>query len=449
MQGEFITMSYGEVTRLEVIQKVSEKWLKQGAAAKMLGISTRQIKRLLRYYKSNGAKGLISKKRDKPSNRRHSKAFRAEIMALVREHYFDFGPKFAAEKLLERHMMQINKETLRQWMMEAALWNGKHRKNVTLHQQRSRRSCFGELVQIDGSHHDWFEGRRDQCCLLVFIDDATSRLLALRFEEQETTLGYFNATRSYINRHGRPVSFYSDKYGVFRVNAVEAKGGSGETQFGRAMRELGIKIIFANSPEAKGRVERVNATLQDRLVKELRLRGINDIETANAFLPEYVQDHNQRFAVSAADSNDAHRTVLPTDNALDLIFTIQCERTLSKNLELSYQNMIYQVQSVNQGYRLRHAKITICDDQKGCVTLLHKGKPLKYTTLDKKNRASEAVDRKALSAMLQKEFKKDGRSLGHKPKANHPWRQYDLVAKRKNAKNGARLSTGSTSLAGV
>ena len=449
MPEEFITMSHSEIDRLEVIQKAVGKRIKQSKAAQLLGISPRQVRRLVRDYKKQGAKGLVSKKRGISSNRRSEASFKRKILLLVKENYFDFGPKFASEKLQERHDLKISKETLRQWMIEAGMWKAKRQKKVTVHQSRARRSCFGELVQIDGSPHDWFEGRRDRCCLLVFIDDATSRLLELRFEEQETTLGYFNATRSYLKHYGRPVSFYSDKYGVFRVNAAEAASGTGETQFGRAMRELDIKIIFANSPQAKGRVERVNATLQDRLVKELRLRGISDIEAANAYLPEYMAEHNNRFSVEAADLTDGHRQTLPGEKELDLILTVQCERTLSKNLELSYQNVIYQIKTAGQGYGLRHAKVTVCDNQTGEVTLHCKGKLLDYTTLDKKNRASEGIGRKGLDAIVEEKLRSDKRSTGHKPEENHPWRQYELVAQRKAAKNWARLSTSYTGLASV
>ena len=401
----------------------------------------------MKQVEHGGSQGI--RRRKVGGNRTFPDDFKVSVMEVVKTTYADFGPTFASEKLRERHKIDVNKETLRQWMMEWNLWKAKRQKKVTLHQSRARRACLGELVQMDGSHHDWFEGRREPCCLLVFIDDATSRLLELRFEEQETTLGYFNATRSYIKRYGRPVSLYSDQYGVFRVNAPEAESGSGETQFGRAMRELDIKIIFANSPQAKGRVERVNATLQDRLVKELRLRGIRDIETANAYLPEYVEEHNKRFSVDAADLTDAHRKTLPRENELDLIFTLQCERMLSKNLELSYQNVIYRINTSDPGYGLRHAKITVCDNQKGKVTLLYKRRYLDYTTLDKKNRVLEAVGRKELNAMLEKEWKPDGRSIGHKPGAKHPWRQYELIARRKATQNGMRLPTSSTGLASV
>jgi len=210
---------------------------------------------------------------------------------------------------------------------------------------RERRACFGELVQIDGSDHDWFEGRGPRCTLLVYIDDATGELLELWFVPEETFIGYCEASRHYFEFYGKPVTFYSDKHGIFRVNQEQTIGlGSGLTQFGRAMLELDIQIICANSPQAKGRVERVNQTLQDRLVKELRPRGISDIEAGNAYLPEFRQVFNRRFAVVPRSSHNAHRPLLKKEN-LDRILTHQETRTLSKNLTVQYNKVIYQIQS--------------------------------------------------------------------------------------------------------
>jgi transposase len=417
------TMSVTEINRLEMIQKVEAKAIKRKQASQMLDITIRQLIRLIKAYRREGACGLISKHRGKTSNRKHDDSFKHNVIDLVKTHYSDFGPTLAAEKLLERHQLEINKETLRQWMIEASLWHGKIRKATTLHQMRTRRSCFGELVQIDGSHHDWFEGRADKCCLLVFIDDATSRLLELRFEPCESAVGYFNAIRNYLKRYGRPIAFYSDKHGIFRVNIPEAKNGTGETQFGRAMKELGIEIICANTPQAKGRVEKANGTLQDRLIKELRLRNINDIATANAFLPEFIEAYNKRFAVTPANSTDIHRKEIPNEEILNLILSFQYQRILSKNLELSYNNVIYQIKIPGQGYGLRHAKIKVCDNQAGEIKLLYKNKILPYEIFDKKNQVVEVVNRKEINAKLDQFSKTDGQSIGYKPKPNHPWRQ--------------------------
>jgi len=432
MNKAFHIMSDKEIDRLEVVQKTEAKLLKRKEAAKLLGITTRQVIRLVKTYRRCGAAGLISKQRGKTSNHKHSDSFKQQVIAVVKSEYADFGPTFAAEKLLENHPLNINKETLRQWMMEADLWKGKQRQTNTVHQQRARRSCYGELVQIDGSDHAWFEDRGPRCCLLVFVDDATSRLLQLRFEETETAKGYFNAVRDYIKRCGRPVAFYNDRHGIFRVNIKEAAGGTGETQFGRAMRELGIEIICANSSQAKGRVERMNGILQDRLVKELRLANINNIEAGNAYLPQFMEKHNQQFAIEPSNPVDAHQKSMPSDEVLDLILTFQSIRTLSKNLELSYQNVNYQIQTQSHGYRLRRAKVTVCDDQQGQVAIIYKEKRLDYKVLDKQNRAAAITDSKQLNEKIEKVIEGDNSAKGHKPKADHPWKRYAKIAvKRK------------------
>lgn len=430
-------MSDKELTRLEIMQKLDEKSVDQNEASRLLEVSTRQVKRLFKAYRVYGVDGLISKHRGKTSNRKNSLEFKENVLEHVRASYADFGPTLANEKLLERHQLKINKETLRQWMMEANIWKGKCRKNGTVHQQRSRRPCFGELVQIDGSPHAWFEGRREKCCLLVFIDDATSKIVQLRFEEAETTFGYFRAVKDYIKNYGRPLAFYNDKHGIFRVNMTEAETGTGETQFGRAMRELGIEVICANSPQAKGRVERANGTLQDRLVKELRLRRINDIETANTFLPEFIENFNKKFAVEAGNPIDVHRKELPDEATLDLIFTLQYQRTLSKNLELSYNNIIYQIKTESKSYAMRYAKVTVCADDRGQIRLIYKNKNLAFEIFDKKNKAVSVISSKEINDKI------DGRSKGHKPKADHPWKRYEATFLK------GHLPTGSTSLAGV
>ncbi len=221
---------------------------------------------------------------------------RAQVARLIRTQYGDFGPTLAAEKLHERHEHRLSAETLRQWMIADGLWQPKSRKRARIHPRRPRRPCRGELVQIDGSPHDWFEGRGPRCTLIVFIDDAAGELMALRFAPAETTWAYMQTLQAYLNQHGRPVALYSDKHSIFRINHPEHEGEL--TQFSRALKTLDIAPIHANTPQAKGRVERANQTLQDRLVKEMRLRAISDIDTANTFLPAFIEHYNQRFAVA-------------------------------------------------------------------------------------------------------------------------------------------------------
>lgn len=412
-----LTMSAKEVERVGIIKRIAEKQLKQREGAKLLGLSSRQIIRLVKRYRRDGTSGLLSVRRGKVSNRYRGDQFKGQVKQLVTQHYYDFGPTFAAEKLLENHGLKMSKERLRQWMIEWRLWRAK-REKVTIHQSRERRACFGELIQIDGSHHDWFEGRGSKCCLLVFIDDATSRLVGLRFEKSETTAGYFKLMREYIECYGRPLAVYSDKDSIFRIN-YPAMLEDEETQFGRAMRELEIESICANSPQAKGRVERANKTLQKRLVREMRLRNINDIESANVFLLEFIEDFNRRFAKEAREDFDEHRRYLPLKEILNLIFSYQEERTTTKNLEISYEDSIYQIKTSDSGRRLQRKKITVCESLDGQVTLLYQGCKLAYTALKKQKRIARIIPLKQLDQAI--EMRGGNRNT---PSVAHPWRQY-------------------------
>jgi transposase len=421
---EILPMSAKELTRLEVMQRLKEKRLLQKEAARRLGLSVRQVKRLWRKYRKQTAKGLVSAKRGKASNHRLDAGVVQQALDLVKKKYSDFGPTLAHEKLVEADPLRISRESVRKIMIEEGLWKARRKKKEQVHQMRERRTCFGELVQIDGSDHAWFEERGERCTLLVFIDDATGKLVELLFVEDETFFAYCEAARHYFEREGKPVAFYSDKHGIFRVNTAQAQGTtSGLTQFGRAMQELDIQIICANSPQAKGRVERANQTLQDRLVtpalaggarEELRLRNLSTIEAANAYLEEFREDFNRRFAVAPHSTQDAHRPLLPTQN-LDRIFTRQRSTTLSKNLTLQYNKTIYQIQTDHPTYALHKAPVLLCENAKGEVTILYQNKPLTYTTFKTLARQSEIVDTKHLNRAL---------ALPTPPAANHPWRTY-------------------------
>ncbi len=355
---------------------------------------------------------MVSHRRGKPGNYQLDQQVVREALDLLKARYHDFGPTLAHEKLVEVHRLRISRESVRKLMIDEKLWKPRRAKKAPVHQMRERRACLGELVQIDGSDHGWFEGRGPRCTLLVFIDDATGKLLELWFVEAESFFAYAD---HYFERYGKPVAFYSDKHGVFHVNTPQTIGrGEGMTQFGRAMDELGIQIICANSPQAKGRVERANQTLQDRLVKELRLRGISTLEAANAFAPEFCEDFNHRFAVAPRSSHDAHRPLLKTEN-LDLILTRQKTGTLSKNLTVQFEKVIYQIQSTRPDYALRNAKVMICQNAQGDVTILYKSTPLPYTTFKKLPRQAQVVETKNLNRAI------------HPPKPpapNHPWRKY-------------------------
>lgn len=279
----WVVMSERELKRVEVLAQVDDGRLSVDNAANMLALTRRQVFRLLKLYRQDGASGIRHKARGKPPNNRIHKAKRDYALSLIKENYPDFGPTLTAEMLAEHHGFEVSRETVRKWMSGAGLWLSRKQRR-TFHQPRLRRECFGELIQIDGSEHRWFEDRGDPCTLLVFIDDATSTLMELRFVTSENTFSYFEALERYLTTHGRPVAFYSDKHTVFRV-PKPSEHMTGMTQFGRALAELQIEILCANTSQAKGRVERANRTLQDRLVKELRIAGISNMEDGNAFLP--------------------------------------------------------------------------------------------------------------------------------------------------------------------
>jgi len=421
MAKEHITMSQRELDRVGVIRQVVEKRLRQKDAARQLGLSVRQIKRLAQRYRAEGAAGLVSRHRGKRPNNQIADAIRRQILDLVRSRYADFGPTLACEKLAELHGHKISTETLRQWMIADGLWKPKPRRRARIHQRRPRRPCRGELVQIDGSPHDWFEDRGPRCTLIVFIDDATSELLALRFAPAETTQAYMDTLDGYLRQHGRPVAFYSDKHSIFRVNHPQREGEW--TQFTRALKTLDIEPIHANTPQAKGRVERANQTLQDRLVKELRLRGISDLETANAFLPEFIQAYNQRFAVSPQHPTDAHRPLLHSPEELALILCLHHTRTLSRNLTFQFKNREYQLQGQGKGYRLRGARITLCEAFDGSVTVMHKGHVLHYRILAQGEPPVPLDDEKSVHHTIDQAKARQQAKPGWKPPADHPWRR--------------------------
>ena len=412
---KLLTMSTKELSRLEVMQRLKAKRLIQKEAAILLGLSIRQIKRLWQKYQKQDAQGLISKRRGQASNNRIAAGVSQKVLDLIKKKYADFGPTLAHEKLTEVHKLSLSRESVRKLMIAEGLWLPRRAQKGAVHQMRERRACFGELVQIDGSDHAWFEERGERCTLLVYIDDATGKLLELLFVPDETFFAYCEASRHYFERYGKPVAFYSDKHGIFRINSEQSSGASsGMTQFGRAMQELNIQIICANSPQAKGRVERANQTLQDRLVKELRLRKISTREAGNQYLPEFCADFNRRFAVPARSTHDAHRPLLKTEN-LDLILTRQDTRLLSKNLTVQFNKVIYQIQSNRPDYALRHAQVTICENAKGVITILYKNKPLAYTTYKKLSHQAETVDTKNINRVIQ---------LPKPPAQDHPWRSY-------------------------
>jgi transposase len=409
-------MSAKELSRLEIMQRLAEKRMSQREAADVLGISIRHVKRLLRAYRWDGAQGLISKRRGQPSNNRLAERSRRKALDLLKSKYQGFGPTLAQEKLVEAEGLKISDESVRQLMIVEGLWKPRKARKAAVHQMRERRACFGELVQMDGSPHDWFEGRAPACTLLVFIDDATGRLGQLSFVESESFFSYCQAVAGYFARHGKPGAFYSDKHGIFRVNQTSTGASDALTQFGRAMQQLDIQIICANTPQAKGRVERAIQTLQDRLPKELRLRGLSSWEAGNAYLPEFIDDFNQRFAVQPRSSHNAHRPLTAQDH-LSQILTWQETRILSKNLTLQFRKIVYQIQTKRPTYAMRQAAVTVCLDAHANLTILYKGQPLDYTIFHQQAKQAEVVPTKQINLALHPHREP------HKPAPDHPWRK--------------------------
>ena len=424
---EQITMSNKDIDRLKVLHSIMNNKLTWEQAAIQLSLSERHIGRLLVRVKTEGNKGIIHKLRGKPSNHQLAPGTIDIAVKLVKTKYPDFKPSFANEKLYELHGIDISTSTLRKAMIAADIWHP--RKQKTKHRQwRQRRPCAGELVQLDGSDHNWFESRAPRCALVLFIDDATSRILYGEFVSVENTFNLMSTTKQYLLQNGRPIALYVDKDGIYKINRQatieeQLKDEQPLTQYSRAMKELGIELIFANSPQAKGRVERSFGTHQDRLVKELRLAGISDIKTANKFLLDtYIPNHNARFAVAPANNLNAHRPLLKSHN-LNEILSVQIQRTLANDFTLRCNNQYLQILK-EQKVRLRPKNIIIIQSWlDGSLHLKFKGIPLNFKTLPARPYTPFLKARpSALNA--SKTISKP-----YKPPKSHPWkRSFQLVA---------------------
>ncbi len=395
-------MTMREADRIKTIEAVASKDLRPGVAAARLKLSTRQIERLVLRFRAEGVAGLVCRSRGRTGNRQLAPGVAELALGILRDRYPDFGPTFAAEKLAECHGLVICKDTVRRLMMEAGLWVPSRHRKVQVHQPRPRRHCLGEMIQIDGSDHRWFEERGPACTLLVYVDDATSRLMHLHFTFTESTFSYFEATRGYLAQHGKPLSFYSDKASVFRVNNVNATGGIGHTQFARAMYELNIETICAETSEAKGRVERSNMTLQDRLVKEMRLLGISTMQEGNAYAPAFMAKYNAMFAVAPRSAVNANRPVR-TDEDLALIFTVRNKRKVSQQLTLQYDKTLYLLTDSPLARKCVGKYIDFYEYPTGLIEVRAGGVALPFITYDKLSAIDQAAvtDNKRLGHILE------------------------------------------------
>jgi hypothetical protein len=396
-----VTVTMRELDRLKCIQTVVDGDLAPIRAAERLGLTSRQVRRLARRYVREGPVGLISRRCNRPSNNRLDAGLEGQVIQILRESYSDFGPTLAAEKLEARHRIVLSKETVRRLQIDAGLWIPRKLRPPKIQQPRARRACVGELIQIDGCEHRWFEDRAPMCTTLVYVDDATSRLMVVLLTGTESTFAYFEATRQYLERFGKPLAFYSDKASIFRVNRPAA-GGEGHTQFGRALYELNIDGICANTPAAKGRVERAHLTLQDRLVKELRLQGISSIEAANNFMPTFIADYNQKFSKFPRDQHDSHRPIRLDEN-LDSIFAWRELRKVTQNLTLHYERKLYLLADTPQHRRLIGKYIDVFQFPDGRVEIRAAGVSLPYSTYDKLGEIDQGaiVENKRLGQVLR------------------------------------------------
>lgn len=392
-------ISETQLERIFVIKKVEEKLITQLEAADLLNLTTRQVRRLQEEYRINGQSGL--KPKYKGRSRLYTDDQKEKIMGIVKTKYHDYSAVFAAEKLEEIENIKINHETLRQYMLEAGLRKARKRYSPRIHQTRDRRPCFGELIQGDGSPHDWFEGRAPVCCLYVLIDDATSQIITMRFELTETSEGYLRCIEAHITTYGKPLAYYTDKHSIFKTTRSDPNKMYEDTQVHRAMRSLNIELICANSPQAKGRVERANQTLQDRLIKEMRLKNICSIEEGNAYLPEYIEKHNKKFAIKPKDEKDAHRPLQIEHDQLKSILSHHETRILTKNLECRYKNKLFQIISMGGGFHLRKAEVTVCAHLDGKIEIYYKGKQLAYVAKEIIKKEIIVADRKDINEVFR------------------------------------------------
>ncbi len=454
------TQSGESLPRLpHVLSEVIERRRTIASAAIVLSLSVRQVQRIMRTFCLEGATALRHRSRGRRSNNRINDGVRELALQLVRERYADFGPTLAAEKLGE-HGFSVSRETLRQWMADDGLWLSRKQRR-TFRQPRLRREYYGELIQIDGSDHRWFEDRGDACTLLVFIDDATGKLMQLLFVRSESTFSYFAALELYLKTHGRPVAFYSDKHSVFRVTKQDAKGGQGMTQFGRALSELSIEILCANSSQAKGRVERVNRTLQDRLVKELRLAGIGDMTAGNAFLHGFTERFNARFAVSPIKPDNLHRPLNVVPDRMRDILCKREQRYVGEQLAFSYERkrIMLEENEISRGLVGKYIDTYAFAD--GRLEMRWKGITLPYRMFDKDQRVTHAAvtENKRLGDVLSfikaqqdplppPRVKTNSEGIAYQKRERKPSRKNDWVEQRRERRMREKAAAARSNVAG-
>jgi hypothetical protein len=415
---DMIMMSGKEAQRLHIIQKAAERMIGQAEAAGILFLSVRQIRRIVRRIRAEGPGGIIHRSRGKPSNRRTDQAVQDAVIGLYRTRYKDFGPTLASEKLIEREGITVNDETLRLWLIRSGDWK-KSRKHRRHRSWRERKAHPGQMLQMDGSHHAWLEDRGPFCVLMSYIDDATGRVFA-HFYDHEGTHPAMDSFGRYAKKHGLPACVYLDKHAAYKSKGRptiedELADRMPKSQFERALAELGVEVIHANSPQAKGRIERLFRTFQDRLVKEMRLRGISSIEEANRFLQTYLPGYNRRFSAPPREKADLHRPV-PAGTDLAGVLCLKNERTLRNDRTLVHNRKLYQIEE-----NIFASTVTACDLLDGSLEMTHKGRTLHYHEITSRpKRQKEPVARTK-------------RSTAHVPPPDHPWKRFNpgFIGRRK------------------
>jgi len=404
-------MSVKELQRVSIINKVADKELARVKAAEVLGLSTRQVRRLSKRVIVEGERGLIHRSRGKPSGRRLSESLKQRVLELYQEKYFDFGPTFANEKLFELDGIKLGTQTLRNWLIAEGLWQ--KRRKVRKHRQwRQRKEHFGELVQLDGSHHDWLEGRGPKLALMGYIDDATSEVFA-RFYDYEGTLPAMDGFKGYVECYGIPQRVYVDRHSTYKSTAKptiedELNNRRPLSQFERALAELGVKLIHANSPQAKGRIERNFGTFQDRLVKEMRLRGIKTKALANRFLEEYLPIYNKKFGVKAAKEADLHMPV-PDGLILDDVLCIKTKRGVRNDHTIAHDKQLYQLLD-----RTTAKRVMVEERTDGSMLIKHNGNSLRFKEIQSRSTKPEPTKPEMLKPRKQTILPK-----------SHPWRNFN------------------------
>jgi transposase len=418
MREGIVEMTKRELERWQVIQRVMLGTLTQAEAGEVLGLCERQVRRLVKKGRKKGARGLIHESRGKPSPRKMAEELEDRITAIIRTRYPDFSPLHAAEKLAERHRIEVSREKVRQVMMSHGLWK-RRRARKEAHVWRERKHHVGEMVQMDGSHHAWLEGRGPRLVLMGYVDDATGRFYG-RFYDHEGVYPAMDSLRRYIGLYGLPLAIYLDKHSTYKTTRQAdmdelLRGVQAETQFERALGELGIQIIHAHSPQAKGRVERVFKTLQDRLVKEMRLAGVKSLEEANVFLEHYLDTFNRRFMKEALEPGDLHRS-LPKSLNLDDVLCIKGVRTINEGYLVKWRRRTFVL--AKGSLTLRRQKVTALDRFDGRLSLRFKGRDLDYREIQEPRPV-------APKPVLAKPRRKPPK---YYPPPTHPWRHQSFGA---------------------